>query len=281
MGEFAPPSKIAKPTAPAPLETATPTAEDFGPAPAPKLKGNGVFDRIGDFIGSDDGRAALLRSGAETLRSGNIGSGIAAGAGWMDEQRMQRAKQAQWDQEHQLKAQGVDIDQQRADQSGMYQAAQIDDMALGREIDTAKLEEAIRKAKTGEQLDTMEMMLLDKYRSEQTGLGYARIQQDDVNNQRSTGASIYGTDSANMRHGSVSADQRYSVDGTNWRHNNPAQPKPFTTWTTKDAETGTTSSGQYPRPSSASINHGRANPALRSQFEQQYGPGSWAQFIGE
>jgi hypothetical protein len=273
---------------PAPIKSMSPTLEETMPTDAsalagmaaPKMKGGGVFDRIGDFIGSDDGKAALFRAGAEMLSSGDIGRGMSAGAGWMDQQRIQRAREAQWQKEHALKEQGVNIDQQRADQSGLYQAAQIDDMAMDREIEVAKLQEAIRKAQAGEQLDTMEMLLLNRYREGQLNLGWAQNATSERNSVRDYSASVYGTDSANMRHGTVSADNRYSTDATNWRHVNPATPPMMTTWTQKDPDTGTTMSGKYPRPPAAAINRARANPAERDMFESTFGPGSWAMYIG-
>lgn len=83
---------------------------------APAMKqGGGVFDRIGAFLGSDEGRAALLRSGAETLRTGNIGAGIAAGAGYIgglrQDERDQRARMDQWTAQQEFKRQNPEPQQ--------------------------------------------------------------------------------------------------------------------------------------------------------------------------
>lgn len=226
-GDLGMPGKAAKPMMSAPMATVVPTAEDIGPAP--KLQGNGVFDRIGAFLGSDDGRAALFRSGAETLRTGNIGAGLAAGAGWMDEQRLQRARQAQIDKENELRTRGVDIDQQRADQSGIYQAAQIDDMSARRSLDVAKLEEAIRKAQAGERLDTMEMLLLNKYREGELALGY----QKDATARRGQDVTMRGQDIGWREHLTPSGSTVLTQDRTDDRYYNPPAPALTTTTTTK------------------------------------------------
>lgn len=53
-------------------------------------KPRGFMDRIGDFLHSDEGRGALLRSGAATL-NGGLGAGIQAGADFVDHRRHERA----------------------------------------------------------------------------------------------------------------------------------------------------------------------------------------------
>lgn len=138
-----------------------------------KPVGNGIFDRIGDFIGSDEGKGALLRSGAATIQGG-IGAGIAAGADWTDKRRMQKMQSDQFDQKHALDQQGVAIDQQRADSDALYKAGILEQKAVEAGIDVAKLNEAIRKNKSGEQLDALELQALDWYRKEQIRLGYAK-----------------------------------------------------------------------------------------------------------
>jgi hypothetical protein len=45
-----------------------------------------AIDRVGSFLESDEGRAALLRSGAATMQGG-LGAGIQAGAQFMDQRR--------------------------------------------------------------------------------------------------------------------------------------------------------------------------------------------------
>jgi hypothetical protein len=64
-------------------------------------KPRGFLDRIGDFLGSDEGRAALLRSGAATLQGG-LGAGIQAGADFVDRRRHERAAAASADADRQL-----------------------------------------------------------------------------------------------------------------------------------------------------------------------------------
>jgi hypothetical protein len=58
-------------------------------AQAPTGLQKGLMGRIGDFLHSDEGRAALLRSGAATLQGG-LGAGIEAGANFTDRRRHER-----------------------------------------------------------------------------------------------------------------------------------------------------------------------------------------------
>lgn len=114
----------------APQATSFDGPVDFGRAPisiAPSLTASptitpnkpGFFDRIGDFIGSDEGKAALLRAGAEMLRSGSVGGGVMAGADFMDK-RKAIAAEAQRD------ALDRAIRQQQVNQSGAYQQGSLD-----------------------------------------------------------------------------------------------------------------------------------------------------------
>ena len=135
----------------------------------PEVKaGGGVFARIGDFLGSDEGRAALLRSGAATLQGG-LGAGIAAGAGFVDQRHREAAQQAERDRQFGLQSRGVDIKQQQADNQSMNVASQIRDRAIQQGIDVAKLDEARRKARAGEALDAQELASLNWYRQVQAG----------------------------------------------------------------------------------------------------------------
>lgn len=84
--------------------TSTPTLEPVETnIQAPR---EGILDRIGGFLGSDDGKAALLRSGAATLQGG-LGAGILAGANYIDQQKAQRREDARDQREFGLKERGV------------------------------------------------------------------------------------------------------------------------------------------------------------------------------
>lgn len=81
---------------------------------APTIK-RGVFDRIGDFMGSDEGRAAMLRAGATMLSGGDIGDGFLAGAQFVDGRRKQRTDDARYKTETAQKDRQIGIGQQNAD----------------------------------------------------------------------------------------------------------------------------------------------------------------------
>jgi hypothetical protein len=70
-------------------------------------KPRGFLDRIGDFLHSDEGRAALLRSGAATL-TGGLGAGVAAGADFMDRRRKERAVAASDEADRALRTRALD-----------------------------------------------------------------------------------------------------------------------------------------------------------------------------
>src|SRR5690606_25829984 len=94
-------------------------AEDIGPLPAERR--GGILGRIGDFLASDEGRAALLRSGAATL-SGGLGAGVQAGAEFVDQRRRQTEDTRRFDLAQKLRERGVDIDEFNA--SSLDQARQ-------------------------------------------------------------------------------------------------------------------------------------------------------------
>lgn len=155
----------------------------------------GIFDRIKQFISSDDGRAALLRSGAATLQGG-LGAGIEAGVGEIDRRKAAGIASRQYADKLALEKRGQEIDQQRVDQDGTYKENQALATMAGVNVDAQRaaetgrtnrekertdrleLEEAIRKNRNGEQLTTRQIQVMEQ------------------NNIRSTNASIYGTDSA-------------------------------------------------------------------------------------
>lgn len=161
----------------------------------------GIMDRIGDFIGSDRGRATLLRSGAETMRNG-LGAGIAAGAAYYDDQKEIEAKQMNWVSEMGLKTRQTDIDQQTADQTGRYQEGRIDVDSTEAAIAAANSREAARKNRVNEGIDLVKEEGTNKRfqignMTDQERIAAQRegIAAGERNNKRSVGASIYGTDS--------------------------------------------------------------------------------------
>lgn len=168
---------------------------------APKM---GVFDRIGDFVESDRGRAALLRSGAETMRNG-LGAGIAAGAAYYDDQKAIEQKQMNWVSEMGLRTRQTDIDQQTADQTGAYQAGRLDVDSTEAAIAAANAREAARKNRATENIDLVE----EEGRNTRFGIG-------DSTQRRGQDITVRGQD-VSMRNTDVNAEtSRYGTDSTRY-----------------------------------------------------------------
>ena len=208
----APPPQLAMPAMAAP-ETSGMGGLMNTMEPAKRLTKPGVFDRIGDFINSDEGRGALLRSGAATLQGG-LGAGVAAGANWIDKRKADAAGQDRWDKTFGLQEKGVKIDQQTADTNTLTKAASIEQAAVNAGIDMAKLRAAIEKDRAGLKMDQAELASLNWYRRNQTELGY--LEEGGRNNR--SAADIAAT---NNRHGTVSASTQYATDAATDRYYDP------------------------------------------------------------
>lgn len=168
---------------------------------------HGVFDRLGQFFGSDDGKAALFHAGATMLANGgNIGEGMLAGAGAVEHRKNERSADEHYNREMAQHDRGLNINQQTVDQSGLYQAGELHNSANRNVVEMLRMEELARKNRAGEALTHEEHVMLDNYHRGQLQLGYheenGRMVRDtndnaqsDANSQRSYNASIYGTDS--------------------------------------------------------------------------------------
>jgi hypothetical protein len=172
-GAFGAPPAAAAPMSPAPMEAPQPMRPEpmaVTPDPMPSSSGAGmvdpmqtgkrftnpgVFDRIGDFINSDRGRATLLRSGAATMQGG-LGAGIMAGAAYNEDQKELEQKQMNWVSEMGLRTRATDIDQQQVDQTGAYQAGQLDNSSLNIARQAASDRETARKNRVTEGIDLVE-----------------------------------------------------------------------------------------------------------------------------
>lgn len=145
-------------------------------------KHGGIFGRIRDFVTSDEGRAALLRSGAATI-DGGIGAGISAGANYVDQRHATMAARDAALQELALKDRGLQIDQQRAD-AGDRQVQNNYDLGVAEQGNKATANDiAAYRAKT-------EAML----RRAGIDVDLKKIEQDDKNNQRNNDTSRRGQD---------------------------------------------------------------------------------------
>lgn len=184
-----PPLQIAAPMGP--LDTSGLDALARQPLPEVAAPRRGPLAAIGDFVGSDEGKRALLRAGAHMLSTGDVGGGIMAGANDVDQQRAMAAASERDQRDYELRERGVD--------------AGILDRAAGRElegqrimVDQLELAEAIRAARAGEALDARQLELLNAYRSAQ--LAVTARGQDITAETTRRGQDI------------SSADRRYSTD---------------------------------------------------------------------
>lgn len=128
----APAPQAVIPAAPAPQAMAAPEIPAAPVAPVEKPSGGGgIFDRIGSFIGSDEGRAILMRA-AGGAAEGGLGGAIRAGTTAADERRAADEQQARFEDELKQTVLG----RQSNDE---YREGVLEDRTLGRMIDTERL----------------------------------------------------------------------------------------------------------------------------------------------
>lgn len=114
---------------------------------------HGVFGRIGDFLGSDDGKAALFRAGATMLAGGNIGQGALAGAGEVDRRKKLAVDEQHYQSEKGQRDRQLNISQQGTDQNGLYQAGELQNSANRNMLDTMRASEIARHNAAAEGID--------------------------------------------------------------------------------------------------------------------------------
>lgn len=239
-------------------------------------KPGGFFDRIGDFITSDEGRATLLRSGAATI-NGGIGAGIEAGAKFADERKGLMAAREQALAELGLKQQGLDQQGQHYDNN-----FQLGLMGEGNKSTANDIAAWVARATAANRVQ--------------------QIEQDDTNNVRNNTTQQRGQDlsyGATTRGQDISRDTAVrGQDATNWRHTTPsasgggANSGPNFSYQVPGAPATTTGgflgmggtpvpavpkvnvSGKAPPPSPESVRMLKDNPALAGQFDAQFGRGT-------
>jgi hypothetical protein len=163
-----------------------------------------IGQRIGDFVQSDRGRGALLRSAGATLEGG-LGAGIKAGAAYYDDQKELENKQMNWVSEMGLKTRAQDIDQQQVDQTGMYQGAMAENNATDNAIKAARNRDMARNEAFDNEFGVVK----------EQGTN-SRFIQGDNTQRRGQDVTKRGQD-VSMRNTDVSAEtSRYGTDSSRY-----------------------------------------------------------------
>lgn len=205
--------------------------------PGPQMKKPGFLASLGQQLKDPEIRAALFRSGAETLASGNIGAGFKAGADLVDKRRSAAAAAAQ---------QGIENNQRQQQIENSY------NLGLGGiSIDEAKLVEARRAARAREGNDD-DRLRVDLYKhnnpsgdkivgergaNHRTELGeQGATQRTSMQQQGANYREHLSQDGQNFRHGTASGDVRYRTEHPD---------EPTTTTTSEYPATPETSTGGF------------------------------------
>jgi hypothetical protein len=155
----------------------------------------GAGQRFGDWLRAPGTAAMLFRSGAATLSDG-LGAGLAAGAGYADQQKAQATAAAQQDFQNQMAILRQQVDQQQADQTGTYQRGSLLNDAL-------RIDETGRSNRVREGLDAngqrIQLYGIDtsaatarRGQDVQVQNNAADNAQSNTNSQRSYDAQIHG-----------------------------------------------------------------------------------------
>jgi hypothetical protein len=178
--------------------------------PDANIKKPGLFDRMGDFLHSDEGRAALLRSGAATLQGG-LGAGIQAGADFVDRRRAQAAAAAQNAAEMAMRGKQID---------NSY------NLGLGHlDVDATNSAETSRHNRAGE--GTERSRIWEDYQKHINPSGDARLRVAEDRFQHITPSGDTQTTQAgeNYRHDTTSADNTQDNQTQLMRDRLAAAPK--------------------------------------------------------
>jgi hypothetical protein len=168
-------------------------------APAAPAQRRGVFSRIGDFMGSDEGRGAFLRGGAQLLSGGSLGDAVSAGANFVDARRRERIGLASQDREFGQRDRGLDIQQQGTSQQGLYQAGQLQNSANRNMIDMMEAEARAKQFAATQKLDWAKLSLAERELLVDTQMAYMLEEGRNQRHATVSGSTAYASDSATAR----------------------------------------------------------------------------------
>lgn len=251
------------------------------------LQKRSFFDSIGDKLNEPGVRAALLRSGATTLSTGDLGQGIMAGANFMDQRRTEGENTRRWEAGHDIDVAKLSNDTARVgiDRQGVDDRWRLGALGL---VETKRHNQSeeknqVRGQQVQERGDTMHYQ--------------AAIHGDDTsraNNMESNSTAQRGQDIDSMDRASQNRSQE-SIAGMPARAQPPRQTQRLTfpgqpeknNWFSADEPAVPkrqieTQTDAFPSPVPSAVSRLKANPTPQERqfFEQMFGPGSSAPFLG-
>lgn len=271
----------------------------------------GMLNRLNDWVKSDEGRGALIRSAGATLQGG-LGAGITAGAAWVDGRNEREEKKRAAGLEEGLRARGVAVQEQNADTATMNAEGSLANEAARLGISVAELEER-RENNRGQRvlqgrgqdvtMRGQNMGLTDNREQRDVTVRGQNIGLADNREQRGVQRELHTTPSGNAILGNSGEMYRAGIGS---KSNGPVETIVETTpaveaennWFSDDvpargeikrtvvtplaaAPQAVTTPGQgFEPPTPESIALLKSNPGLIAQFEQRFGPGSAAQYLG-
>lgn len=165
-----------------------------------QTKGGGIFSRIGEFLGSDTGRATLLRAAGGAFEGGMAGA-IQAGTEYADQQQARDDTILQRKIDDGQQDRQLDLTERSQDIGAAESAARLQIAARNVGIAENRLQEAVRRNGADEEIRRLQQEL------QRWQVVYQEAERNS-RNANTVNASIYATESANVRHQNPRPPQR-------------------------------------------------------------------------